>query len=47
MFRQAKILAPAIKLSEALSDGIVKAPPQSIVELPPGAGTWLAKRIDK
>jgi L-amino acid N-acyltransferase YncA len=46
VFRQARILAPFLRLDDAVREGIVKGPPQSIVRLPPEAGTWLTARID-
>jgi hypothetical protein len=45
LFRQARNLVPALKLADAVEAGLLKSPPQSIVHLPPTAGTWLAQRI--
>ena len=46
MFRQARNLAPALKLADAVEAKLLKGPPQSIVNLPSTAGTWLAQQID-
>jgi GNAT superfamily N-acetyltransferase len=45
LFRQARILAPALPLDDAVREGFAKGPPQSIVRLPDGTGTWLTARI--